>query len=208
MKRVFIFLILLFSQLYIFAGDFSFPPELKWWIFEVQKIDPQIQIENFQFARQRTIEREKEKSSFKNKLYPVLKKWNYYGDKFAYLDISCYLLKQENGKYTPLPDVDSVFGIFDRNENLLFLDFFGSSGGINSFCWLTDKKIIATGIYYFNHYDEYCDIDLIIYEYTINEKKIIVKEFVYPLKKVDAEKLSNLNLSWFSQREDYFEPIN
>ena len=205
MKKVFLFIILAFSSLYVFAQDFTFPPELKWWIYEIQKIDPQVQITNFKFDNQRTIKKEKENISYKNRLFPVLKKWNYFGDKFAYNDIHCSLQKQKNGKYTPLLDVDSIFGIFDRDENLLFRDFFGSCGWIDSFCWLTDKKIIAIGRYYLHSSDDFCDLEFVIYEYTIKDKEIIVKEFIYQLTKVDSKKLDELNLSWFSQRNDYFE---
>ena len=112
MKKVFVFLIVLFSHVSLFAQDFDFPPELNWWIYEIQKIDQKVQIDNFKFERQRTIKKEKEIISYKNRLFPVLKKWNYYGDRFAYNDIYCSLIKQKNGKYTYLLDVDSVFGIF------------------------------------------------------------------------------------------------
>lgn len=208
MKKVFVFLIVLFSHVYLFAQDFDFPPELKWWIYEIQKIDQKVQIDNFKFERQRTIKKEKEIISYKNRLFPVLKKWNYYGDRFAYNDIYCSLIKQKNGKYTYLLDVDSVFGIFDRNEKLLFSDFFGSSGGLDSFCWLTDTKIIAVGRYYLNSTDASCDLEFIIYEYTIKEKEIVVKEFAYPLTKVDSNQLKQLNFTWLSQRDDYFEELD
>ncbi|MBO4532837.1 MAG: hypothetical protein J5726_03980, partial [Treponema sp.] len=87
MKKVILFLIVLFSHVYLFAQDFDFPPELNWWIYEIQKIDQKVQIDNFKFERQRTIKKEKEIISYKNRLFPVLKKWNYYGDRFAYNDI-------------------------------------------------------------------------------------------------------------------------
>lgn len=208
MKKVFVFLIVLFSHVYLFSQDFDFPPELKWWIYEIQKIDQEVQINNFTFDRQRTIEKEKGSISYKNKLFPVLKKWNYFGDKFAYNDIYCSLEKQTNGKYTPFRDIDSVFGIFDRNEKLLFSDFFGSTDGLDSFCWLTDTKIIAVGRYYLNSSDDFCDLEFIIYEYTIKEKEIVVKEFVYPLTKVDSNQLKQLNFTWLSQRDDYFEELD
>lgn len=208
MKKVFVFLIVLFSHVYLFSQDFDFPPELKWWIYEIQKIDQEVQINNFKFDRQRTIEKEKGSISYKNKLFPVLKKWNYFGDKFAYNDIYCSLEKQTNGKYTPFRDIDSVFGIFDRNEKLLFSDFFGSTGWLDSFCWLTDTKIIAVGRYYLNSSDDFCDLEFIIYEYTIKEKEIVVKEFVYPLTKVDSNQLKQLNFTWLSQRDDYFEELD
>ena len=207
MKKVILFLIVLFSHVYLFAQDFDFPPELKWWIYEIQKIDQEVQINNFKFERQRTIAKEKGSISYKNKLFPVLKKWNYFGDKFAYNDIYCTLSKQKSGKYSPLFDVDSVFGIFDRNEKLLFSDFFGSTSGLDSFCWLTDTKIIAVGRYYLNSTDAFCDLEFIIYEYTIKEKEIVVKEFVYPLTKVDSNQLKQLNFTWLSQRDDYFEEL-
>ena len=143
MKKVIIFLIVLFSHVYLFAQDFDFPPELNWWIYEIQKIDQKVQINNFKFDRQRTIAKEK-----------------------------------------------------------------GSTSGLDSFCWLTDTKIIAVGRYYLNSTDAFCDLEFIIYEYTIKEKEIVVKEFVYPLTKVDSNQLKQLNFTWLSQRDDYFEQLD
>ena len=37
MKKLFIILLIGFLNINLFAQDFPFPPELKWWIFEIQK---------------------------------------------------------------------------------------------------------------------------------------------------------------------------
>ena len=136
-------------------------------------------------------------------MFPVLKKWNYYGNQFAYQDIYCSLLKTENGKYNPLLDIDSVFGVFDRNENLIFQDFFGSSKWINTFCWVNDNKIVAVGQWIVNSYgNDIFDVDFVIFEYLIEKKQVKVKEYIYSAKNID---LSKININWFKQRYDYFE---
>lgn len=189
--------------MYTQAQELFFPPELKWWIYEIQKEEKELKIDDFKLSDQRTIDFEKEKKSYKNKLFPVLKKWNYYGNQFAYQDIYCSLLKTENGKYNPLLDIDSVFGVFDRNENLIFQDFFGSSKWINTFCWVNDNKIVAVGQWIVNSYgNDIFDVDFVIFEYLIEKKQVKVKEYIYSAKNID---LSKININWFKQRYDYFE---
>ena len=53
--------------------------------------------------------------------------------------------KEKNDKYFIAREPDSQFGIFDRNENLLFIDFFGSSKWLDSFCRVRDNRILAVG---------------------------------------------------------------
>lgn len=202
MKKIFILIIFSLLNINLFAQDFSFPPELKWWIDEIQKVENIIELKYFKLADERILEYEKGKISYKNKLYPVLKKWNYYGNQFGYLDLMCSFMK-ENDKYIPLLDIDSCFAVFDRNENLVFEDFFGSEKGIDSFCWLTDKKIIAVGGEFIESLEnELCNYDFIIYVYEMEKEIVKVNEYVYSVKNID---LSKINRSWFGQRIDYFD---
>lgn len=204
MKKVLVFIFLIFCCGFGFGAEFVFPPELKWWIDEIQKVDPDVDVEKFSFSEERIISKESQPVSYKNKLYPVFKKWNYYGDKFAYNNIFCSLKKNKNNKYEVNFDPDMAFGIFDKTENLLFMDSFGASKGIDSFCWVRDNRITATGRWITDSYKSgLCDVDFLIYDYEIKDSKLVVKEYVYTIKNVD---ISNLHLSWFSQRTDYFLP--
>ena len=204
MKKLFIILLIGFLNINLFAQDFPFPPELKWCIFEIQSIDKNVKIENFKFSEKRSILNQDAPISYKNRLYPVLKKWNYFGNEFAYYDIYASLEKNKSGKYSIYGEPDAAFGIFDKNEILLFVDFFGSSKGIDSFCWVRDNRIIAVGREIINSYENgLSDIDFIIYDYYIkNGGEIIVKEYTYNIKSVNMAKLK---LRWVEQRTDYFE---
>ena len=114
------------------------------------------------------------------------------------------LEKNKSGKYSIYGEPDAAFGIFDKNEILLFVDFFGSSKGIDSFCWVRDNRIIAVGRDIINSYEDgLSDIDFIIYDYYIkNGGEIIVKEYTYNIKSVNMAKIK---LRWVEQRTDYFE---
>lgn len=204
MKKFLIALLIVLSNINLFAQDFPFPPELKWWISEIQSINTSVKIENFKFSEKRSILNQDGPISYKNCLYPVLKKWNYYGNEFAYYDIYASLEMNKSGKYSIYGEPESAFGIFDKNENLLFIDFFGSSKGIDSFCWVRDNRIIAVGRDIINSYEDgLSDIDFIIYDYYLkNGGEIIVKEYTYNIKSVNMAKIK---LRWVEQRSDYFE---
>lgn len=193
---------LAFAQ-FAFGQELPFPPELKWWIDEIQKIDSSASVEKFKFREETFIYQEDGELSYKNKLYPVLKKWNYYGDKFAYYSLMLDLKKEKSGKYSLLGEPDSVFAIFDRNETVLFIDFFGSSGRLDSFCWVRDNRIIAVGTDIVNSYENgRKDVDFVIYDYQLKDGKAIIKKYIYSKKGVS---LKGLRLRWFEQRDDYFE---
>ena len=204
MKKILIALFVVFLNINLFAQDFPFPPELKWWIDEIQSIDKNAKIENFKFSEERSISGQDSPTSYKNRLYPVLKKWNYFGNEFAYYNIYASLEKNKNGKYSIYGEPDSAFGIFDKNEKLLFIDFFGSSKWIDSFCWVRDNRIIAVGRDLYNSTEDgLYNVDFIIYDYYIkNSKEIIVKEYIYNAESINMNKLK---LRWFEQRPDYFE---
>ena len=84
MKKFFIIFILLISEFCTFAQEFVFPPELNWWIDEIKKVEPSVIFDKFEFVEESFILEDDHPLSFKNKLYPVYKKWNFYGDRFAY----------------------------------------------------------------------------------------------------------------------------
>ncbi|MCR5613790.1 hypothetical protein [Treponema sp.] len=207
MKKVLIAFSLMMTAMRVFAQEFVFPPELNWWIDEIKKVEPSVSLDKFEFVEETFILEENHPLSLKNKLYPVFKKWNFYGDRFAYNDVYAKLCKEKSGKYSVSTDVDSVFGIFDRKENLLFTKFFGSSEWINSFCWVTDSRIVLVGTSILPPQisnDNFLQIAFIIYDYQIKDAKITVREYRYPVivKRTDWEKLK---LNWTEQRSDYFE---
>lgn len=210
MKKFFIIFILVISAFCTFAQEFVFPPELNWWIDEIKKVEPSVIFDKFEFVEESFILEDDHPLSFKNKLYPVYKKWNFYGDRFAYNNVYAKLNKEKSGKYSVSTDVDSVFGIFDRKENLLFTKFFGSTEWINSFCWVTDSRIVLVGTSILPPQisnDNFLQIAFIIYDYQIKDAKITVREYRYPVivKRTDWEKLK---LNWIEQRSDYFESTN
>lgn len=207
MKKVLIAFSLMMTAMCIYAQEFVFPPELNWWIDEIKKVDPSVSVEKFKFENENFIYKDDRPVSFKNKLYPVFKKWNFYGDRFAYNDIYAKLYKEKSGKYSISTDVDSVFGIFDRKENLLFEQFFGSPSWINSFCWVTDSRLVSVGVTILPTQlsnDNFLSVAFTIYDYRIETAKMTVREYQYTvtIKRTDWEKLK---LNWFEQRSDYFE---
>ena len=204
MKKIIVSLLIILSQAWLFAADIPFPPELKWWLSEIQTVDKNAKVENFKFSEERTLLNLDAPLSYKNRLYPVLKKWNYFGNEFAYYDTLAYLERNKNGKYSVYGEPETTFGIFDRNETLLFIDFFGSTKGIDSFCWLRDNRIIAVGRDIINSTEDgLYDVDFIIFDYYIKDGgQIIVKEYSYNIK---SKEIKNLKLKWTEQRSDYFE---
>ena len=120
------------------AQEFVFPPELKWWICEIQKADKGVSLEKFKFSEERFIYEEDGFATYKNRLYPVFKKWNFYGDKFAYHDIFCGLQKKKGGKYSLLGEPEGAFAVFDRNETLI------SSEARNG--WIHSAGFVTTGL--------------------------------------------------------------
>ncbi len=187
MKKFFIIFILVISAFCTFAQEFVFPPELNGWIDEIKKVEPSVSLDKFEFVEESFILEDDHPLSFKNKLCPGFKKWNFNGDRFAYI---LYKEKTEN----VFPAVDSVFGIFDKKENLLFTHFFGSTEWINSFCWVTDSRIVSVGTLIFPpqiNNDNFLLTGFTIYDYQIKDTKITVREYRYPViaKRMDWEKL-------------------
>ena len=199
MKKLLLIIILCFYNVLLFSQDFVFPPELKWWLDEIQKVDESVSLDKFLFFEEKLILSDDDPLSYKNKLYPVFKKWNYYGNQFAYYPLRISLKKQKNGKYSVEPGDDvSEFCIFNKDETVDYVDFFGSSSRLDSFCWVKDNRITAVGSGSGKESDEYY---FSIYDYFIKEGQCIRKEYVYVVKNPD---LSKSKFRWWEQRSDYF----
>ncbi|MBQ3670748.1 MAG: hypothetical protein II921_04640 [Treponema sp.] len=203
-KQIIITALLILILAPLSAQSFPFPPELKWWIFEIQKIDSTASVDKFTFSEEKIVYGGNEiDSTYKGRLYPVLKKWNYYGDKFAYHNIMLDLQKEKNGKYSLLGEPESAFAVFDRNETLLLVDFFGSGDWLDSFCWVRDNRIIAVGTDIVDsHENGRADVDFAIYDYQFKDGRAFVKKYTYRKKGISLE---GLKLRWVEQRSDYFE---
>jgi len=201
-RRLCLSLILLASGV-AFAQDLVFPPELRWWLLEAQKANPSISISGFRLDESQGSRVPLRRTSGARALYPVLKKWNYSGDRFAYYDLDMSLSKGDDGRYAVSRDIDSALGIFDRDGTLVFGDFFGSSKGLNALCWVRDGVLIATGIWLDFKKDGRVMADLVIREYAISENEVRIREFTYP-DAFDSEVRGSLRLDWWEQRSDYF----
>ncbi len=185
-----------------FGQDPVLPPELRWWLIEVQKANPAIAISDFRLASQSEAVYEK-KPEKATGLYPVFKKWNYSGDRYAYYDLWAELELEKNGKYAVGRDIDSALGIIDRNDNIIFRDSFGSSKEINGLSWLRDSILIATGIWVNFVNSDKAMVDLIIREYLFQRDRVIIKEYDYK-NAFENDVRFGLRLDWWDQRTDYF----
>ena len=195
----------LFCSCLAFSQDFVFPPELRWWLLEAQKANPTISLDGFRIDESQGATVPIGKSEAKADLYPVLKKWNYSGDRFAYYDLDMDLSRNKDGRYSVSRDIDSALGIFDRGVAMVFGDFFGSSKGLNALCWARDNLLIASGIWLDFKKDGRVMVDLVIREYAISAKDVTIREFSYP-DAFDNEVRGSLSLNWWEQRRDYFAP--
>jgi hypothetical protein len=203
-RRLCLSLILLASGV-AFAQDLVFPPELRWWLLEAQKANPSISISGFRLDESQAATVPIDSAKGRGGLYPVLRKWNYSGDRYAYYDLGMSLSKAKDGRYSVERDIDSALGIYDRDGTLLFLDSFGSSKGLNALCWVRDKVLVAPGIWLDFTKDGRATVDLIIREYTISAKDVRIREYAYR-DAFDSEVRGSLRLNWWEQRSDYFAP--
>ncbi len=201
-KKTTLAFILLCSSFATFGQDAIVPPELMWWIIEVQKANPAIAIPDFELESQSDANYEK-KPEKATGLYPVLKKWNYSGDRYAYYDLWAELELEKDGRYAVGRDIDSALGIIDRNDNIFFRDSFGSSKEINGLYWLKDSILIAAGISITFANSDIAMVDLIIREYNLQKDKVIIKEYKYKNAFDNVTRL-RLQLEWWDQRPDYF----
>jgi hypothetical protein len=203
MKIIILIIGLAISACFVFSQDIVLPPELKWWIDETQKANPAIAINDFSLNFKDTIPYYVKTEKFKGNLYPVLMKWNYSGNQFAYYDLDMSLKKEKDGRYSVLRDIDSGLGVFDRNNNVVFIDGFGSSLGLNGISWTRDNQLVVVGLRVRGINSEKHVIDLIIREYTIKSENVERKEYLYK-DAFDNDVRFGLRLNWWEQRPDYF----
>jgi hypothetical protein len=204
MKRALVPAILLAARM-AFAHDLVFPPELRWWLLEAQKANPSISIDAFRVDESQGSIVPIRRTKGPGGAYPVLKKWNFSGDRYAYYDLGMELSRGKDGRYSVTRDIDSAMAIFDRDGTELFADYFGSSKGLNALCWVRDGVLIATGMWLDSKKDGRVMVDLVIREYTISENEVRIREFSYP-DAFDGEVRGSLRLDWWEQRSDYFSP--
>ena len=185
------------------SQDLVFPPELIWWLFEVKKVNTDINIDDFYKDHERSIAYLESKKTPSPK-YPVFQKWNYYGDRFAYYDILDNLSRMVNGKYYISSDIDSAFAVFSRNLELLFIDYFGPSEGINGFQWINDNEIVTVGLEISEDDNNNSIVSLVIRVYKLEKDEVKVLVYYYR-NAFPNEEREKLLLNWWEQRSDYFE---
>jgi len=210
MRKFFCILFLLTIAVNVFSDDIKFPPELLWWIYEVKKANSNIEINGFTQDGKETI---KLNNYYRDRVltYPVFKRWNYSGNTVAYYDYyRTQPRKLASGKYSIGDDFDDVSTLLlaDKNGKVFYGEDFGLSEGLNAICWLTDTVLIGVGISInLEDYDaDLIKVDLIIIEYTVNNKnKSIEKKYYVYKNAIKNEDRLPLKLNWYEQRTDYFE---
>ena len=202
-KTYLLTVIILFSAGKISAGEIDFPPELLWWIYEVKKANPDIEINNFTSSDKEIINFNRYYQRILT--YPVFMRWNYSGNLVGYYDYSRTQPRRlPSGRYAIGGDFDdlSTLLIADRNGNVFFGEDFGIATGLNAICWLTDTVLIGVGLYV--HHDG--KIDLHIINYRINYTNRTVERTFYNYHNAfDNNDRLSLKLNWYEHRTDYFE---
>jgi len=213
-KPVFIVL-LLFIAIYVYANEIAFPPEFSWWIQEIKKANPSIEVNAFKFLSNstKTFNENPEyiKTFHKDELtYPIFTRWNYSGNTIGYYNYNAMELRRRlSGKYSIVGGGEelSFLYIADKNKNIFFHDFFGVTEGLNAISWLTDTILIGVGfVVNSDNATGLSTIDLYIIYYKIDHVKKTVEKAVYTYE--NAFKNSDrdfLKLNWFEHRSDYFE---
>ena len=93
----------------------------------------------------------------------------------------------------------------------MFEQFFGSPSWINSFCWVTDSRLVSVGVTILPTQlsnDNFLSVAFTIYDYRIENAKMIVREYNYCVRNIKRIDWEQLKLNWFEQRSDYFENKN
>jgi hypothetical protein len=184
------------------ADEINFPPELLWWINEVKKVNPNIEIDDFILYNREIVNFSR--SHQRVLTYPVFMRWNYSGNTVGYYDYGRVQLRRlASGKYSigGFDDVSTLL-IADRNGNVFFGVDFGISIGLSAICWMTDTVLIAVGIYVNNE----SKIDLLINSYRINSNNssIEITGYIYE-NAFDNSDRRHIRLNWYEHRPDYFE---
>ncbi|MDR2588323.1 MAG: hypothetical protein LBC67_02745 [Spirochaetales bacterium] len=198
---IFIFGLLSYSRL--FSEEIAFPPELMWWIYEIRKVNAAVEIQDFKFAgetREDIIYYDSLKMLLK---YPVLMRWNYSGNYFAYNDYHrADISRTRSGKYRigAFDDV-SYLMIADRNKKVFLCESFGLNKSLDAVYWLTDTVLVGAGEAIYGD-----TVHVLISRYTIDMKnnKILIKTYFYENAYKTADR-KFLKTRWFEHRNDYFE---
>jgi hypothetical protein len=201
-KLIFIFILNFLSGFCLFPDEIAFSPELLWWIYEIKKVNNNVEIQNFKFSGE-SIEDIIFDDSLKILLkYPVLMRWNYSGNYFAYNDYHhASIYRGRSGKYV-VGNFDDVgfLMIADRNKNAFFCDSFGLHEELDAIYWLTDNILVGVGEFV----GDDVHVFIKIYHIDRNNNKVIIKTYFYE----NAYRITDrplLKLRWFEQRNDYFE---
>ncbi len=197
MNQVLISILLIVQSSTIFGQELVLPPELYWWLAEVQKGNSQITLDSFVSNGVAYTPIMKEKFDYKY-LYPVFMRWNFSASRVAYFNYGCALLK-DNEKYSIGWDIDSGILILDKNYRLLFSEPCGSDCGYDALAWLRDDLLVAVGI----NINNVGYIDLIINYYKIRNTDIQLYGFECKSAFSNDVRLG-LDLNWTDQRKDYF----
>ena len=203
MKKNLVALTLCCIAVFAPAEDIVFPPELYWWIQEVNKVNQDVKVSDFKLETTERHDIDISDYAYKDSLYPVFKRWNYSGNVFAYYDLSTTLSKAKDGRYVVSGDIDSAIGFFTRDGEALFVDAFGSTKGINAMGWIRDGVLIATGIWISSEDAENPRVDLFIRRYQLRGSYVIIDEYIYA-NAFRCEAFPRLSLNWWEQRKDYF----
>jgi len=203
-KICLLFIILLFPAGNINADEISFPPELLWWINEVKKANPNIEVKGFVSGGKETLKFDVDDMYQGGLEYPVFMRWNYFGNFIAYYNYhGASLKRQRSGKYA-VDDFDDsgILYIADRNKKVFFVDFFGVRTGLNAVHWLTDTILIGVGLFV----NDDSKVDLFIFKYKFNNADRTVERTAYFFDNAfNNSDRKFLKLEWYKQRPDYFE---
>lgn len=203
-----VFLLIAFSVFSLGAGDINFPPELMWWIYELNKVNPNVKVSEFVLSEHITQEFINDSNVNRFLVYPVFMRWNYSGNRVAYYDHNgVRLRRQSNGKYLFFVDDYHSRLYFANRNTIFFIDYFGSSIGVDSYNWLTDTVLVAVGHWANPNSDENnIIVDAFIRTYTINTNNTIdVRTYLYESAIRNNDRFDLLRLRWYEQRPDYFE---
>jgi hypothetical protein len=204
MRKICLIVFLVFSVINLYAQEINFPPELLWWIYEVKKANPNIEINKFILTDRET---KRFSNSYQRTLiYPVFMRWNYSGNTVGYYDYGRATLERQASRKYGVGNFDDVSTLLlaDRNKKVFYGDDYGVSAGLNAIHWLTDTVLIGVGVSITD--DEPFNVDLFIAEYRINNSNKTVEQRFFWYKKAlkNSDRLI-LKLNWYEQRPDYFE---
>ena len=126
-KTYLLIIILLFLTGKINAQEINFPPELLWWIYEVKKANPDIEINNFTSSDKEIINFNRYYQRILT--YPAFMRWNYSGNLVGYYDYSRTQPRRlPSGRYAICWLTDTVLigvGIYVNNGkiDLFIIDY-------------------------------------------------------------------------------------